>query len=360
MNIALIAQGSLINKKEATWLTLHGLAKKYNEQGHLAVICANGNPNLPKVEVIDGVKVYRLTNNKGITRIFNARKSLKAISEKEKITFDIIHGFSSSPLMALNTYFTPKKSKKIHTIKSYSRFFWGKKFTKVLNLVDAVSVPTSITKEFLLQNGTKKRVEIIRSSINLDKFKPGNKDKLKEKYGFSDKKLIFYYGAMNIHKGVDYLLKAVQKLEGVNVILAQRSACKEATSKYSSLINNLGIKDKAKIITSDIKIEDYVAMADVVVLAYPDLVRTEGNPSCLLESMACKTLVVTTNLPEIKEIAEECCLFAQPGDVDSLVIQIKKALYGDNLEIIENGFKKAQEFDINTISKQFLELYEEL
>lgn len=74
--------------------------------------------------------------------------------------------------------------------------------------------------------------------------------------------------------------------------------------QQQKLVEQLNIKPMVEFILENIKIEDYVNFADVVVLPYRNFLGTEGNPSCLLEAMACKTPVVTTNLPELKEIIE--------------------------------------------------------
>ena len=114
MNIALIASAALSNKKEATWITLLALAKEYTKQGHKVIISAENNGSLPKIEEEEGIKVYRLYHGK----IAAGARSLHTISKQEKISFDIIHGFSSSPLMTLNTLLAKKifpKAKAIHT-----------------------------------------------------------------------------------------------------------------------------------------------------------------------------------------------------------------------------------------------------
>src|SRR3989344_4290314 len=116
MNIVLISTSALTNKKEATWLTLHSLAKEYTRHGHHVIISAEKSSLLPKIEEVEGITVYRLHKGK----IFAGRRSLRSVSKKEKISFDIIHGFSSSPLMAFNTLLAKKafpKAKAVHTIK---------------------------------------------------------------------------------------------------------------------------------------------------------------------------------------------------------------------------------------------------
>ena len=62
---------------------------------------------------------------------------------------------------------------------------------------------------------------------------------------------------------------------------------------------------KEAIPNSKVKIEDYVALSDIVLLPYKTLEGTEANPSCVLESMAVKTVVVTSKLPELTAIAKD-------------------------------------------------------
>lgn len=355
MNIALLAQGSLVSKREATWLTLTGLAKEYVKHGHRAFICATKKQGLPEVEDIDNIKVYRINNG-----IFRIRKTLKFIENKEKINFDVVHGFSSSPLAVLNTYYSGKV-KKIHTLKSLSKFSYFRKFWRLLSLVDVITVSTNNLKNVLIASGcAESKLKIVKSNIDTSKFKPRNKNQLKSKYGLSNKKVILYYGAMNVRKGVDYLIQALPLLvknnPGIFCILAMRSTGQDTKRKYEQMLIDHSVQDFAKIIMDEIPIEEFVGMADAVVLPYSTLIGTEENPSCLLEAMASKTTVVTTSLPELKEHFENLVLMAKPGDSISLAEKITEGL-NQNTQRLEAAFKKSGEFDVRVIAKQFLELY---
>ena len=247
-------------------------------------------------------------------------------------------------------------------MKSYSRNKWGSSFHFILNLADIITVPTKVFAQKLKKAGVKKnKIKIINSNINTNKFKPLNKEELKIKYGHKNKKIIFYYGAMWHMKGVNYLIKAIpqiiQKRKDIKVIFAPRNNDNHVKNyrKMMSEKNN-----KVEIITKDIDIVEYVNMADIVVLPYPSLIGTEGNPSCMLEAMACKTPVVTTDLPELREIADGCVFMAKPGDVQSLQETMIHALNHPNPEMVERAYQKAQEFSVEKITNQFTELYEEL
>ena len=77
-----------------------------------------------------------------------------------------------------------------------------------------------------------------------------------------------------------------------------------------------------------------------------------------------KTALVTTDLPELREIVEpeREVLMATPGDVDSLTLQIKRVLKDASLrkKLAENAYLKVKQFDTKIITKQFVDLYQEL
>ena len=87
----------------------------------------------------------------------------------------------------------------------------------------------------------------------------------------------------------------------------------------------------------------------------------EGTPSCLLEGMACKTPVVTTELPELQEIVikDQDVLMAVPGDSLSLANQVVRLLKDRKLQqrLAGNAYQKVFNFDVKKIADEFLHLY---
>jgi glycosyltransferase involved in cell wall biosynthesis len=374
MNIALISAGTLVGKKEATWLTLLNLAKEYNKKGHHAVIIAKKHPKFPIYQKVDGIKIYRVFGSQGILKHFSRLMAtfvtLQKIKKKEGITFNVIHGFSSAPLLSLElkiAQLATNKAKIVHSIKSYSKSKFGRKFFFFLHFANRITIPTKSIIETLFPTFPREKISVIRSNIDLKKFNPQNKKELKEKYGLSGKNVILYYGALRKQKGVDYLIQSIPIVRKINpntkfIFLIRSSETPEVFKKYEDMINQLECGDIVELSYRDVIIEDYVSMADAVVLAYPNLIGTEGNPSCLLESLAAKTPVVTTSLKELKEIVthEKDVLMATPGDITSLAENITRLLNDSVLQqkIQQNGIIKAKEFSTEKIANQFLELYQ--
>ncbi len=331
MKIALITRKSEVTK-EATHITANSFAKELSQYGEITVI-----------------------SDKNVSEFLSKIKA-------QQHTFNIIHNFSASPLFALKTVLAKryhKNAKTIHTLKSYSRSVLGSLyFSRILNLVDAVTVPTQVMAEKLKDHGVKKeKIHVIRSHIDTTKFVPLNKEDLKAKYDFFGKKIIFYYGSTYYKKG---LLNLIQGSSFINaqIIIAPRD------HPDQEFFDSIKDRPNIKVITGDINVVEYVNLADIIVLPYLNLTATEGNPSCLLEAMACKTPLVTTDLPELREIVEpeKDVLMAKPGDVKSLAFQINRLLKNPQLgrKIAENAYSKSRQFDTKIITKQFLDLYKRL
>jgi glycosyltransferase involved in cell wall biosynthesis len=371
MKIALLSTGFL-NGKEATAITLTDFSNELSNQNNQVTIISEMRKETVRYENINGCEVYRIgfagqkkyfKQFSPYNRILAHSLAIRKMQNKSKEKFDVIHSFSAAPIMALRTAFSRffnRKALTIHTLKSYSREKIGSSLFKVLNYVDFVTVPTKIFANLLIEKGVKRnKIRIIKSHININRFIPRNKIELKEKYGFTNKKIILYYGSMWKLKGTDILMQAlpkvIEKNNEVIFIFAPRNL--PYANKYNDGLDKY--KNKVVMIKENVKIEEYVAMADVVVLPYPNLVGTEGNPSCMLEAMACKTAVVTTNLPELKEIANGEVYMAEPSNVDSLITNILDAVENPSLEMIEKAYIKAQKFSVEKISKQYLDLYQE-
>ncbi len=373
MDIAFLTSASLLTKKEATWLTLFLLAKEFSKKGHRVKILAKKHPSLPEKEIRGGIEIYRLYGKRDL---FGACKALRLLLKENRFSPDIIHGFSASPFFALELFLAGKMlgKKVVHTLKSYPKERLAWLGVPALNLVNKVTFPTEVARREIERMGYfRNNAEKIFSPIDTKKFRPRAKKELLQKYGYDGRKLIFYYGALREEKGVDNLLKAAPRIleehPDAYFLFAGRSREETAKEKYLQLAAKLGLNcDGAMRMVSftfeDLPIEEYVAMAQVVVLAYPTLRGTEGNPSCLLESMASKTAIVTTSLPELLEIVvpEKEVLMAVPGEVASLAKQINRLLGDKTLQkkLTEEAYIKAEQFAAEKVADAFLKIYWQL
>jgi glycosyltransferase involved in cell wall biosynthesis len=360
MNILLVSSSALTVSKEATYITFKSLCDEYTNEGHNVFVSAKNVKGAARYEKIGNMKIYR----SGLTtpgRMIKTYFTLKKIEKENNLKFDISHSFSSSPIFVLLPLIINflLKVKTIHTLKSYPKEVKWTNGNFLLNLVDKITVPTRYHLETLRKKGIRSNIEMVRSSFRENMFYPRDKIKLKAKYGYSGQKIVFFYGSLYEAKGsrvlMDSISKIVQNFKDVKFILAPRNT--QYAHRYVDEVKGKSFEKSVEFIMRDIQIEEYVAMSDIVVLPYIHLEGTEGNPSCLIESMASKTLVVSTDFPEIREIAQDCIIFAQPGDVNSLISKLSSALNSNNNSKINNAYNKVKEFSSNIIATQFLGIY---
>jgi glycosyltransferase involved in cell wall biosynthesis len=362
MNIALLSAGFSTKGMEATQLTVLGLAQQYGR--HNVCIITEQKRGFPAEEVVQGIPIYRQAGwqSKGkVAKLWNTLmtypQGIKKIGH-----VDIIHSFSSAPALVARSLLARryhKQAKVVHTLKSYSRAQGGNRFFRLLNRADVITVPTQVFKEKLVQRGCKEeKIKVIRSNIDTKKFIPRNREMLKQKYGYVGKKIVFHYGGMWSYKGTETLISAIKDVEGENIIFL--FAPRHPIPEYERRMHDMQSTHTFKILNDGMPIEDYVAMADVVVLPYDSMLGTEGNPSCLLEAMACKTQVITSDLPELREIAAGCVRFVPAKNVQELAVVISHAVAYPNEVMIETAYRRAQMFATERIAQQYVQVYEGL
>jgi glycosyltransferase involved in cell wall biosynthesis len=375
MNIILLTDGFMKNKKESVYITLTTLGKELIKKGHDTIIIANGNNNLPRVHKVEGVPIYRAPKKMSTNRLIRILTTGIFIRKLEKLKgkkYHVINNFSSAPILALRAIITKlfsPKIKVVQSIKSYSKSYWGNHFFRILNLAEAVTFPTERFKDQAISRGVKKKkIEVINSYIDIKKFLPKNKKELKRRYGFKENKIVLYYGALWKEKGVKFLVSAIPDITKLNpktiFIFAPRET-EKFILRQKKLVDSIKKHKNSRFITKDINIVDYVNMADAVVLPYIKGFRgTEGNPSCLLEAMACKTPVVTSNLPELREIVthEKEVLLAEPENSNSIAENVNRILMDKLIlkTIIQNAYEKSKIFDIERITEEFIALYKKV
>jgi glycosyltransferase involved in cell wall biosynthesis len=397
MNIALLTKNFNRTEKDAAITTVLNLARALKKKGHNAIIISEGGfkeytgyRKNHSYEIINNIEVFRpywlpwfrtdtwfLDPTTIINRIFARAEGVKYVEKKKNIKFDVIHSFGAAPITAVSTIFAKilcPYSKTIHSVKAISahqKYFFslGKPyFQYIYRFIDKITVPLPSMKKNLEKYISPSKIKIINSFIDLNRFFPRNKFQLRKKYGLANKNILLYFGPLGPHKGTDYLFNAIpliqSKISHLKVILAHPAYFTQKKKKHIEsfhIKNCIELKENQK---GKHIIEDYINMAHVVVLPYTTLAATEANPLCLLESIACKTPVVTTDLPELRELFKPNIdvIMACPKDSKSLADNIIKVLQNKNLQnkLTNNAFKKIHAFDINNAVEKLIKNYKEL
>jgi glycosyltransferase involved in cell wall biosynthesis len=159
------------------------------------------------------------------------------------------------------------------------------------------------------------------------------------------KKQIIFAGRLSLEKGVNVLLDLIKILpQDINLIILG-SGPKENLLKNlkKSNVNYLGYLPKNETIS-------LIRGSDILI--QPSLI--EGISSTILEAMACKVPVITTNVGGNKELIEhnQTGILIEPNNSQKLLEEIKK--------LFDSAYTNVQYYDWKNIGNLYLNLYAKL
>jgi glycosyltransferase involved in cell wall biosynthesis len=173
-------------------------------------------------------------------------------------------------------------------------------YLPILKLPDAFLLISEYSKTLWQQaNSDSKRIEVIYGGVDLEKFSPGTDSK---------RDSVLFVGRILPHKGIDYLIDAVNNHLPLNVVGRIYS------EKYFDLLKEKS-KDKNIHFQTDLGDEDLVekyrsAQVTVLPSVYKNCYGDSTNiPELLglvaLESMACGTPVIVSDVASLPELVED-------------------------------------------------------
>jgi len=212
--------------------------------------------------------------------------------------------------------------------------------------MDLVIVSSDCIKNKLYSN-----TKLIKIGIDTDKFKP-----LDIKNDSKTLK-VSHFGHATSFKGAIDLLKATKyfpKGTETNLYMTTKTEMFDVyIKKRYKNINLFGsVDDMNKTYNQQ----------DIVVLPYRSTLGAIANPLVLLEAMACEKAIITTNLPNIKEITQDSALLVNPYSPKAIASavgglkdpELRKKLGKRARNIITNEYCQKKMF------KEYLKVYEEM
>jgi D-inositol-3-phosphate glycosyltransferase len=151
------------------------------------------------------------------------------------------------------------------------------------------------------------KVGVVPCGVNMDIFKPVDKMSARQKLGLADEKVILYVGRIDPLKGIDQLVKTIPLLKNHDglrlIIIGGDESSREEVGKLQTLASDLGVSENITfqgLIKQD-RLSDYYSAADVCVV--PSYYESFGLVP--LESLACGTPVVATDVGDLKNIIRQ-------------------------------------------------------
>jgi len=177
-----------------------------------------------------------------------------------------------------------------------------KKYIETLNFSSKIICISkniySLARKNKLDEG---KLEIIPLGVDIDKFKPRNKEKIREEFEIKERIIALFVGQLIKRKDVGTLLKAVSKLDDVcrkEIKVVIIGSGPDANNLFY-LINELDIADIVTLIgqVPEEELLKWYSIADIFVL--PSL--SEGRPTVINEAMASECAIVAADVSGIPE-----------------------------------------------------------
>ncbi len=342
--------------------------------------------NLLKIDQTNQYVVFLNKNEFPKFKIRDTQKVKKVLADckhyswKEQTEFLKILNKEKLDLMHFTHFNAPIFYKKpfVMTIHDLTlSFFPGKKMTSFIHRMAYQLTIRSNTKRakhiIAVSKNTKKdltsllkirpeKITVIYEGTD-PKFKTlseKHKKQVIQKYGLSNSFLL-YTGVWRNHKNVVGLIKAFARLrqdkkyKGDLVITGKRD---KAYNEVAETVNKLNLKENVKFVGL-VPENDLISLYNAAsVYVFPSFYEGFGLPP--LEAMACGTPVAASNTSCIPEVCgKENAIFFNPYDLEEMTKKISKLLKDKQLQgkLVQNGFKRIQDFSWEKMAKETLEVY---
>jgi glycosyltransferase involved in cell wall biosynthesis len=165
------------------------------------------------------------------------------------------------------------------------------------------------------------RIVPLRNGVDLERFQPVDREAVRKQLGLNRFTLLSV-GYLVPRKGHDLVIQALPKLADVHLLIAGNGP---ERNRLEELAQRLGVMDRVTFLGAlpQTELRNYYGAADALVLAS----SREGWANVLLESMACGTPVIASNVwgtPEVVASPEAGILM--PSRTPEGIVQAATAL----------------------------------
>ena len=308
---------------------------------------------------------------------FSQKIKLFKFLRKNKDNFDIIH-YLFTPTK-LNSFliktFAKGKSKTIQTVATLREDLYSNDDLKSILFADTIITCSDYSKNKLEKLGFN-NVKRIYPGIDLELYSPAQKDpETMKKFGVeSGDFIVTHHGEYTRLGGTDNFMNSILqyasilKKNNIKIILALRTkneADKKKKEETIRIIKENGLENYVIPIEKHYTtMEKIYNLADAVAFPVENMDGKFDIPLVAIEAMACEKTVIISDLPILKEFAnEQNSVTIEAGNFDNFFeavfdVQKDKQRY---VEIGKNARKYVEEnFDIKKVAEKYQEVYKSL
>jgi glycosyltransferase involved in cell wall biosynthesis len=336
-------------------------------------------------EKSNGIPIHYLYLNKGerLPRqsfwVSRGGYFFKALKLHFQYDFDIIHEYSSSPLLLWRTslYKLLSNVHVVHTLSTLNLGLSGSpKFSCGMHFVDKVICTNKYMEEQMLRfRNYRKRVMYLPLGVDISRFSipKFNREDLLARLDIPfDVPVVLYVGPFEFRKGFFLLLEAariiLKKFPNTFFVLVSpgsRDSLHESFYvDYEMIWKLIAEYEKSFRIVKGVEdIPSFMNMADIFVLPQITAHGTLGHPLTLLEAMVCGKAIVASNTPGVSDLishGHNGLLFSSGNaselaeNIISLISSPKKRVLG------ENAKETVKAYDVRLIARELKEVYEDI
>ncbi len=258
-----------------------------------------------------------------------------------------------------------------HTLSQNAYLRWSTRFNA--RSAAAVLADSEATRQDLVRHYQipKEKISVVypgRDETLLRICDPAALAGVRARYGLNEAYLL-YVGTLHPRKNLVRLVQAFSLLvqspasnaqsliPNLQLVLAGQKGW--LYDEVFALVRKLGLRDR-------VHLTGYVPEADLAALlsgarafVYPSLYEGFGFP--VLESMACGTPVICSNVSSLPEVAGDAAIQVDPLDVEALAQALYHVISDDGLcrELVERGYRQVQRFSWQRCTRETMQVFEE-
>jgi len=284
------------------------------------------------------------------------RTFLKLYDELNEFKPDVVHTHLSGAIYAL-PWVIFHNVKMIHTVHTVPKLEFPKIVQKILRFFYVIDKAIMVTvspenkiiasKHYSLEDN---KIKMIYNPVDTAKY-----------YKDTNPKADFVFinvGRQDVNKNQELIIKAIAELRketsDIRLFLIGDGNQHEVLKELSKKLAVEDIVTFTKIIGN---VHDYLAIADV----YIQSSRYEGLPLSILEAMAARLPIISTDVGGIHDIVTNNGILIPSENLNELVIAMRK-LRADTIlmkKMSDNSYHNVQAFDSKVMSRKYCVQYDE-
>ena len=334
---------------------MHEIAKRWIKRGHKVVLFCGKYENCKEYDEIDGIKIVR-KGGKYSVYIYAFLEYLIKFRKGCDIVIDNINGVP---------FFTPLyvRKTKIAILHHLVKDIFFKELPLLFGLIGYMAewlIPTIYRKIHFITVSDSSKEEMIEEGIpaeNITIIKNGVSKAYKPTFAKSSYPHIIYVGRLKRYKRLDYLIKAMKKVEEkVPDVKLSVVGTGEVSTEFKELTNELGLRES-------ITFYGYVNEEEKIKLLqnawlFVTTAEKEGFGLTVIEANACGTPAIAYDVPGLRDSIKhgKTGLLVESGNIKALSEVIITILEDEELreELSENALEYSKQFSWDESAVQVL------